>query len=140
MARSARKPDQLSEKERLIVGALQDAKRPLSAYDLIERLHGEGVASPPTVYRALKRLMAAGLAHRIESLNAFVSCAHGAHAASAAFAICDDCGTVTEFHRDPVVISLDEWAEAEQFHVSKLTIELHGQCAACCSTSAHPKT
>lgn len=135
MARESRGQRALSAKETLIVDALRQARRPLSAYDLIELLHGDGVSSPPTVYRALKRLTEAGLAHRIESLNAFVSCAHGGHTGTAAFAICDDCGTVDEFHQDAVVELLARWARDRQFRIDKTTIELRGLCRNCAAAT-----
>ena len=54
-----------------IMDALLASQRPLSAYDLLDRLRPTGVAAPLTVYRALDKLMRAGKVHRIESLNAF---------------------------------------------------------------------
>ncbi len=131
MARGSNSQQGLSSKEALIVGALRREGRPLSAYDLIELLHDEGVSSPPTVYRALKRLTELGLTHRIESLNAFVSCSHGGHAGTAAFAICNDCGGVSEFHHDAVASLLGDWAGARHFTIAKTTIELRGQCQDC---------
>lgn len=121
----------LSRNEGLISDALRSAGRPLGAYDLIELLHQDGISSPPTVYRALKRLTEIGLAHRIESLNAFVACSHGLHSGVAAFAICNACGTVTEFHEDVVVERLGDWAREHVFSISKTTIELRGQCHSC---------
>jgi Fur family transcriptional regulator, zinc uptake regulator len=140
MARGSKSQDGLSPKEALIVEALRRAARPLSAYDLIELLHDEGVSSPPTVYRALKRLTEMGITHRIESLNAFVCCSHGGHNGTAAFAICADCGTVSEFHHDAVASLLGAWAEEQDFSIQKTTIELRGQCHDCGSSTANDKT
>lgn len=86
----------------------------------------------------MKRLTDAGFAHRIESLNAFVCCSHDAHASSAAFAICDDCGCVTEFHQDNVTDKLGAWAQAQAFEVQKTTIELRGRCRDCTTGPAQP--
>ena len=130
----ARRPEglpKLSEKEALIDATLRGSRRPLSAYNLIELLHDQGIASPPTVYRALKRLVGFGFAHRIESLNAFVSCAHGGHASTAAFAICDDCGDVSEFHQPEVTNLLRGWAQVQAFAINAMTIELRGTCRSC---------
>lgn len=124
----------LKPKEALILDALQKAERPLSAYDLIERLHDQGVASPPTAYRALRRLTDVGLVHRIESLNAFVSCAHDHHLAAAAFAICSRCGAVAEFHADEVRAHLDAWASKSGFQLEKVVMELSGHCDRCASS------
>ena len=139
MARDPKTPHALSPKETLIVEALRRTARPLGAYDLIELLQEEGVSSPPTVYRALKRLTEAGLAHRIESLNAFVSCSRGGHSGTAAFAICEACGTVAEFHLEAVIARLDDWAGQERFRIDKTTIEIRGRCQRCAS-SATPAT
>jgi Fur family zinc uptake transcriptional regulator len=140
MARGSKSRDSLSPKESLIVQALRRAGRPLSAYDLIELLHDEGVSSPPTVYRALKRLTDLGIAHRIESLNAFVCCSHGGHSDTAAFAICTDCGTVSEFHHEVVTTLLSAWAKEQDFVIQKTTIELRGQCHDCVRAEAGGKT
>jgi Fur family zinc uptake transcriptional regulator len=139
MARGSKSHDALSPKEALIVEALRRAARPLSAYDLIELLHDEGVSSPPTVYRALKRLTELGITHRIESLNAFVCCSHGGHSGTAAFAICTDCGTVSEFHHDAVTTLLGAWAKEQDFSIRKTTIELRGQCHDCGCAAASEK-
>jgi Fur family transcriptional regulator, zinc uptake regulator len=131
MTRNAPNAAKLSANETLIVTALRKAARPLSAYDLIELLRDHGVSSPPTVYRALKRLVAFGVAHRIESMNAFISCAHGGHASSAAFAICGTCGGVHEFHPHEAVNLLTDWAHGQAFAITATTIELRGTCGGC---------
>lgn len=131
MSSADKQPVSLKPKEALILEALQKAGRPLSAYDLIERLQDQGIASPPTAYRALKRLTEAGLVHRIESLNAFVSCSQDAHAAAAAFAICSGCGAVAEFHADAVRAQLDAWAHETGFCLDRVVMELSGRCGRC---------
>ena len=53
-----------------------------------------GLRAPLQVYRALDKLVETGLVHRLESLNAFVACAHK-HChddCASAFAICEKCG------------------------------------------------
>lgn len=136
MARGAGSQRALSPNETLIIKALRKAGRPLGAYDLIGLLHSEGVSSPPTVYRALKRLTELGLTHRIESLNAFVSCAHGGHDGSAVFAICNDCGATSEFHLDEVGDLLGRWSRQQGFAVQSTMIELRGRCGACTSAAS----
>ena len=86
-------PRKLTANERLVFDALSAARKPLSAYDLIDKLRKHGITAPPTVYRALSRLVGDRRAHRLESLNAFVTCSHphDTHA-TAIFAICDGCG------------------------------------------------
>ena len=51
----------LNAKEELVLAALRKLGKPTSAYGLIEELKAEGIKAPPTVYRALGRLIEAGL-------------------------------------------------------------------------------
>lgn len=118
----------------MIVEALRDAGRPVSAYELIDQLRGKAVLAPQTVYRALDRLIAGGAAHRLESLNAFVACSHHRHEGRAIFAICETCGTVDEFDEPNAVDSLAAWAKAAKFSVREMTLELRGRCRACART------
>jgi Fur family zinc uptake transcriptional regulator len=127
----ARQPEALNVKEQRIADTLRAAGRPLSAYGLIERLNDQGVISPPTVYRALRRLVREGLVHRPDSLNAFVCCAHGLHRGCAVFAICEACGQVTEFDERDVACRLSDWARSHSFQLSAVTLELRGRCRAC---------
>ena len=110
---------------------LAAATAPMSAYQILDRLRPQGVTAPPTVYRALERLIAEGRAHRLESCNAFVACAHPAHAGRAAFAICDGCGSVSEFEAGEAFAVLDGWAAAESFRTLRASIEVSGLCVGC---------
>jgi Fur family transcriptional regulator, zinc uptake regulator len=67
-----------------VLEALHKSGKPLSAYELLDKLHKFGIKAPPTVYRALETLVERGLVHRIESLGAFVAChdMHGDHRAA----------------------------------------------------------
>lgn len=59
-----------------MLSTLQDVKRALSAYALLHRLRAVNFLAPTQVHRALERLSQHGLVHRLESLNAYVSCVH----------------------------------------------------------------
>lgn len=123
----------------LVYDVLRRADRPISAYEVLDRVRPAGITAPPTVYRALSRLIDEGLAHRLESLNAFVSCAradqgepHEApHRGRAAFAICERCGVVAEFAEDEAFAALQRWADERAFAVRRTVIEVTGRCAAC---------
>lgn len=119
------------EQDRMIVEALRDAGRPVSAYELIDQLREKAVLAPQTVYRSLDRLIAGGAAHRLESLNAFVACCHTRHQGRAVFAICESCGTVDEFDEPDAVAALSQWADTANFSVREMTLELRGRCATC---------
>jgi Fur family transcriptional regulator, zinc uptake regulator len=131
MPRKGTKRRPAGEQDRIIVEALRDAGRPVSAYEIIDQLRGEVSLAPQTVYRALDRLIAAGTAHRVETLNAFVACAHLSHEGAAVFAICDACGEVTEFEEERAVECLAAWAKKKKFATRAMTLEIRGVCAAC---------
>ncbi len=123
----------LTRNQRLVFDALDAADGPLSAYTILDRLRDDGFRAPLQVYRALDKLVAHGLVHRIESLNAFISCDHPADQdhGTVAFAICEDCGNVAEFAQQDVVKRLQGWAKGEGFEAHSTVIELRGQCEAC---------
>jgi Fur family zinc uptake transcriptional regulator len=133
MPNSRRAPETLNAKEEIVLAALRAATRPRTAYELIEQLRHEGITAPPTVYRALNRLIALGHIHRLESLNAYIACRHGhcATQGSTAFAICDDCGQVEEIGEPKVTGSARTWANKNDFSLKSVTFELRGQCRSC---------
>jgi Fur family transcriptional regulator, zinc uptake regulator len=131
MVRKGSKRRPAPEQDKMIVEALRGVGRPVSAYELIEQLRDQASMAPQTVYRSLDRLIADGQAHRLESLNAFVACRHPSHEGVAVFAICGDCGTVSEFDEPAAVERLAAWARKAKFVVDQMTLELRGRCRAC---------
>ncbi len=102
------------------------------AYDLIERLSRDGEqVKPPTVYRALDFLLAQGLIHRIESLNAFIGCAHPQDPHHAILMICSQCGDIEEQSSETVHSILGELAARSGFTVRSEIVELRGLCRRC---------
>lgn len=113
------------------------ADGPITAYALLDRLKpSHPGAVPPTVYRALDFLMAQGLVHKIERLNAYVGCAEEtshAHDHPVQFLICRDCGGVTEVGDDELAEALDHAAKRTGFTPAHATVEIEGTCGACAS-------
>ena len=120
-----------AEHDKMLLEVLRGAKKPVSAYDIIEMLRPEAVLAPQTVYRSLDRLIESGSAHRIESLNAYVSCRHGDPHEATAFAICESCQKVIEFDEARVSLPLKAWAQENDFELEHLTLELRGTCSDC---------
>ena len=129
--------DDLTRNQELVLGALAHSDAPLSAYDILDRVRADGIKAPLQVYRALEKLTERGLAHRLESLNAFVCCAdaHCHDSGTIAFAICEKCGRVEEFAEPAVERKLISWSKAAEFTPSRMTIELRGLCRDCSVSS-----
>lgn len=123
----------LTRNQALVLGVLEEVQTPLSAYDILDQLKDEGFRAPLQVYRALDKLVEQGMVHRLESLSAFVACSHAQchDTGLIAFAICEDCGHVSEFSDTDVSRRLDAWVRKNRFSPSKTTIEIRGHCAAC---------
>lgn len=128
-------PADLTRNQTLVLNALSHSRAPLSAYDILDRLRGDGLRAPLQIYRALDKLVERGLAHRLESLSAFVACAdaqcHRTGRGLTAFAICDDCGQVDEFSDAVIEARLGEWASGAGFKAERTTMEIRGKCGAC---------
>jgi Fur family zinc uptake transcriptional regulator len=115
-----------------VLELLLDHHGPAKAYDLLPLLGGDkGAAKPPTIYRALDFLVRLGLAHRIESLNAFIACDVGACARSTIFLICEKCGAAEEFDAGHALVDLADAAKRDGFSIHRTMIEASGVCSAC---------
>lgn len=131
-ARGAR----LTELRRRVLELVWRSHEPVGAYAVLEQLQRDrGGAAPPTVYRALDFLLAQGLIHRIESLNAFVGCPTPDRRHDSQFLICTVCGAVAEIDDPRVGQALTRSAAGKGFTVERLTVELRGRCPAC--SAAH---
>jgi Fur family zinc uptake transcriptional regulator len=120
----------LTPARRRVLELLMQAGQPMKAYDLISAFEDGTPAKPPTVYRALEFLEREGLAHRIESLAAYVACSGEAGVHAAAFLLCDCCGRTEEIAA-PVDEALRRLAGAAGYTIESVAIEAHGRCAAC---------
>ena len=128
---AARRGQRLTKIRRKVLRLLLESSEPSKAYDLLANLDGEGAAKPPTVYRALDFLQEAGLAHKIESLNAYVACGHTSHKHSAVFLICEKCGAAEELHAVATTEALKAETEAAGFRMRQAVIEARGTCRDC---------
>jgi Fur family zinc uptake transcriptional regulator len=132
-AACARRGVRLTAIRRDILRLILQADEPIGAYALLDGLRAlTGSGRPPTVYRALDFLLAQGLIHRVERLNAFVGCHdEAAHQHAAQFLICRDCGRVAELEDAAVEAAIGAVARAHGFVPARVTVEVDGVCGAC---------
>ena len=127
-----RRGARLTPVRRRVLELVWGSHEPVGAYGILEVLQKDGrSAAPPTVYRALEFLLAHGLVHRIESLNAFVGCVHPAEPHGGQFLICRDCGTAAELDDVSITQAVAHTADALGFEVQDQTVEVTGLCPSC---------
>jgi Fur family transcriptional regulator, zinc uptake regulator len=131
-ARCAAHGETLTPLRTQVLALLLKQDGPAKAYDLLDALKRDHAgAKPPTIYRALDFLVRMGLAHRIESLNAFVACAGDHDHDPAVFLICDSCHRAQELHAHAALDKLSAAAAHIGFKVSRTMVEATGLCAQC---------
>jgi Fur family zinc uptake transcriptional regulator len=124
----------LTPARRRALEILTQANRPVGAYEMIDLMVDDAGKrpAPVSVYRALAFLLDHGLAHRLESKNAFVVCGH-AHDAEepVVFLICEQCGEVKEATSASLARELSALTGASGFKARTRVIEIAGRCARC---------
>lgn len=128
-----------SRNETLVLDALRAEEAPQTAYQLLDRLRGEGLKAPLQIYRALRSLQDRHLVHRLESLNAFVACAHGGGSQAcrhaAVFAICEACGRADELSAEGLDRRIGDLARENGFALRAALVEISGLCGACATVA-----
>ena len=123
----------LTPLRRRVLEELAESHSPVGAYEIVERLKKAGDSTPAmSVYRALDFLVTEGLAHRIESRNAFLACNRGHDAEEVVvFLLCERCGTVAEVTSGDVGRGLARAAGAVGFEAHAPVLEIKGLCDRC---------
>ena len=131
-AEAARRGLRFTPVRKRVLQILLEAHRAMGAYEVLDRLSAEGFGNqPPVAYRALEFLVEAGLAHRVQGLNAFAACMHPGEVHAPVFLICRDCDAVAEAQAAPVRAALDQVAGGLGFAVERASFEAVGLCPAC---------
>jgi Fur family zinc uptake transcriptional regulator len=122
----------ITQLRRDVLRALMREDRPVGAYQLFDQLKARDAASaPPAVYRALDFLVGEGVAHKLQSLNAYVGCACFEHAHDAHFLICRGCNAAEEVPTTAIRKQVDTDAAERGFAVERMVVETVGLCADC---------
>lgn len=117
---------------RLVLDVIERAARPPTAYDIVAELNVRSRTTPPTVYRALDRLIKEGSVHRIERLNAYVPCTCMHRRGELhVLTVCTVCGSIEEFALSALAPPLQKEIATRSFRLTSTMIELAGVCARC---------
>jgi len=115
-----------------ILEALRRQSNSLSAYDILAELREDyPKIAPTTIYRALGALIQQGRVHRLESLNAFITCQFDQHQHTCILSICNDCGIVDENVVPDLLKKLSQFIGRSGFAPTHHVVEVHGVCSSC---------
>lgn len=114
----------LTRLRRQILVLLLQASGPITACT-------ERSATAAGVYRSLDFLVAQGLAHRLESREAFIACADPSHLHVSQFLICRRCGNTVEVEDDRIVSVVGQWSRRLGFEVEAETLDVSDSCSTC---------
>jgi Fur family transcriptional regulator, zinc uptake regulator len=122
----------LTRLRRDVLALLLAAERPLTAYEILERLRPQDrAATAAGVYRSLDFLTGHRLAHRIESSKAFVACVFPEHIHPSQMLVCRSCGTAVETEDSRVVEAAENLGRRLGFALDRGALELTGLCPSC---------
>lgn len=129
----AKNQQRLTPNRREVLSILASHHRPMSAYEILEAMQPKQTSiKPPTVYRALKFLLEAGLIHNIESTNQYLICNHLDHPHQPQLLVCQVSRRVEEVPlNEDMYKQLKDSAHDHGFHLIHHAIELHGICHNC---------
>ena len=125
--------EQWTDMRAAVFDALAGFEKPASAYDIAEEVskaQGRRVAAN-SVYRILDLFVAANLARRVESANAYVANQHPACLHDCIFLICDTCGQAVHIDDDMLTSGVRDAAKSAGFSAPRPVIEVRGTCGDC---------
>ena len=131
--RLTREGEQWTDMRAAVFESLASFTKPASAYDVAEavsKAQGRRVAAN-SVYRILDLFVAANLARRVESANAYVANAHPECLHDCIFLICDSCGQTVHIDDDALSKDIRKAAANAGFSAPRPLIEVRGTCGEC---------
>jgi|TARA_R110002126_G_scaffold13118_3_gene56504 Fur family zinc uptake transcriptional regulator len=121
-----------TDARRHVTTIISSSDKPLGAYDVLAQLAVYiDNPKPPTVYRAIEFLLENKFIHRIESLNAYVTCQSDHRHTGSQFLVCTKCSKVIESHLCSLPPALKASVDKEGFTAQSWNVEIHGLCADC---------
>lgn len=128
---------QLTPLRMTVLELIWSSHKAVKAYDLLAQLKLlKHSAKPATIYRALDFLIAQGLIHRVESLNAYIGCNRSGHHHDQLLLICNACYEIEELVAQDVMRTLTRALRQAHFTPSQKTFEIQGLCARCAGRDA----
>jgi Fur family zinc uptake transcriptional regulator len=115
-----------------VLSLLLHERKPLSAYQIVDRLSAGRKLQAVQVYRALEFLQDAACVHRLASRSSYVACDHEhADGEAVVFMICSACGSVAEAPSETIARGLAGMLKEAGFKPATPILEIEGQCPNC---------
>lgn len=132
-ARLTTRGEQWTGMRAAVFDALAGFDTPASAYDIAEAVSKaqQRRVAANSVYRILDLFVAANLAMRVESANAYVANTHPGCLHDCIFLICDACGQITHIDDDRLTGSVRDAAIGAGFTPVRPIVEVRGTCGEC---------
>jgi len=131
----AQRGHRLTPIRRKVLELLLRHGRSLKAYELLDAMRAvHPGAAPPTVYRALDFLLAEGLIHRLDAVNAWAACCDAEGERHDLLVVCTRCGSIAEISDPELSRQLAARAAEVGYVPATHEIEIRARCAQCQST------
>ena len=128
----SRRRTRLTPIRKKVLSLLLAHNRCVKAYELLEDLKKTHAnATPPTIYRALEFLISEGLAHRVDSVNAYIPCGDPISGTHNLIAICPACNAAAEINDDEIAHVLINCLRRIKFEPTGTAIEIQALCGSC---------
>lgn len=123
----------LTKLRKMIFALLLQAEAPVKAYDLIDKMREMGKSiTPTTIYRILDFLLSEKLIHKVNALNAYVSCSvEHQHEHSSLMVICSQCETTEEIDDTELTETINNKLNDLGVVLQDNCIEIQGVCKKC---------
>lgn len=123
----------LNTVEQKVLTILQNEKKAISAYTLLERAKPLGLQSPVQIYRILKKLLGYGLILKLDTLNKYLACELENNKTYLLVTICTECQTIQIVDSPQITNAIKQSICSQNFNSKYHYLELVGQCALCIS-------
>lgn len=123
----------LTSLRKAVLFVLWQAKQPLKPYEILSCLHDIDQKSHATaVYRVLDYLCQIGVAHKLDSMQAYTLC-HAPRALKSieVLMICQSCRRVMEEYSEAVAEAILAVCKPKRFAPDLTSFEIKGFCEAC---------
>ena len=114
----------------LVFNIIKKSKKPLTAYEILDRFQKFKKIQPMTVYRSLKKLIDNDKIHKSNQNKTYVLCNHSHTSHNPSMAICRDCGDTEEL-KSELFETIFKKNPIKKYDLSQFQLEVSTKCRRC---------